>query len=448
MKQTKSVNVIRNFFNKVANIKSSSDVDKTISDIHSNISVKGYNVWLLICSALLASIGLDTNSTAVIIGAMLISPLMSPILGLGLSVGIHDNDMFRHSIRNLIIATFVSLGASFLYFLISPFGELTSEILSRTKPTSLDIGIAFFGGVAGIVSASRKDTTTAIPGVAIATALMPPLCSAGFGLAKGNLPVFFGAFYLFIINAVFISLATFLIVKYLKFPVKQYVDKLIQKKYSRYASITIILLLLPSIYFLITVYQEVQFKSKIQNVIVKDLEKRKNEVLKWIVSKHDSTKEITFYLSGKGVSDADKVYFVRKFKELGLKDYKPVFSRVNISKEEVAKLSTDITENLLKGYEMQLYSTQKSELKDKNNDSLLYDNINKDLRVLNPDIKSISIGEVILFNTDSTKKVVTSATIAWNKQKRRHQTRKDEDKFYDYMKLKLKKDTLILNNIY
>ena len=179
-------------------------------------------MWLLVGAAALASIGLDTNSTAVIIGAMLISPLMSPILGIGLSVGIHDKQLLVRSSRNLAIAVVLSLAASFIYFSISPFANPTAEIEARTYPTLLDVMVALFGGVAGIISSSRSGPSNALPGVAIATALMPPLCTAGYGIATQQWNYFGGAFYLFFINAVFISLATFLIVKYLQFPEKVY----------------------------------------------------------------------------------------------------------------------------------------------------------------------------------------------------------------------------------
>jgi uncharacterized hydrophobic protein (TIGR00271 family) len=440
--------MIKDFLHKIANIKDSSDINNTVKEIGENISLKGYNVWILICSALLASIGLDTNSVAVIIGAMLISPLMSPILGLGLSIGIHDNEMFRHSTRNLIIATAISLITSFLYFSITPFGEVTSEILARTKPTILDVGVAFFGGIAGIVSISRKDKTTAIPGVAIATALMPPLCTAGYGLAKLNFSVFGGALYLFVINAVFISISTFLIVKYLKFPVRQYVDKLKQKAYAKYAAFTVLLLLIPSIYFLITVYKEIQFKGKIQNSIVKEIESRKNEVLKWIIIKSDSVNEVKFYISGAGLNDSDKVFLQKKFIKLGLNNYKPVFSRVNISKDEVAKMSLDITQNLLKSYEFDILKQQNGNKPIAESDSLKYFTINKELRLLHPDIRTINIGSINIFKYDSTKTILPSVTIEWINKKSSKAFSKEYLNFYNYLKSKLNKDTLILKSGY
>ncbi len=216
---------MRKYIQEILSLRATSDFEKTRSTISNGVSLRGYNLWILLCSSILASIGLDTNSTAIIIGAMLISPLMSPILGIGLSVAIHDKQLFGRSLRNLALAVIISLLASVIYFLLTPLGQITSEEHARTFPTLLDVLVALFGGVAGIVSISRHDQTNAIPGVAIATALMPPLCTAGFGLATMQWSYFLGAFYLFFINAVFISLATYLIVKYLHFPEKEFVNK-------------------------------------------------------------------------------------------------------------------------------------------------------------------------------------------------------------------------------
>lgn len=162
------------------------DVEGTIKTIGEGSEMRGDKIWILFSGAILASIGLDTNSSAVIIGAMLISPLMNPILGVGLGIGISDRDLMIVAGKNFMFAVAASLFASTLYFLITPLGETTSELLARTKPTLLDVGVAIFGGIAGIVATSRKAQTNAIPGVAIATALMPPLCTAGYGIATWN----------------------------------------------------------------------------------------------------------------------------------------------------------------------------------------------------------------------------------------------------------------------
>lgn len=198
---------------------------ETIDYIRKNVEFKGANLWILIFAIFVASVGLNVNSTAVIIGAMLISPLMGPIMGIGLAAGINDFELLKKSMKNLGIAVVISILTSTIYFSFTPLNDAQSELLARTEPTIWDVLIALFGGLAGIVAGSRKEKSNAIPGVAIATALMPPLCTAGYGLATANLYYFFGAFYLFFINSVFISLSTYVIVRFMKFPKKEFLDR-------------------------------------------------------------------------------------------------------------------------------------------------------------------------------------------------------------------------------
>ena len=192
--------------------------DEVVASISKGVEFRGVNLWVLIFAAMVASLGLNVNSAAVIIGAMLISPIMGPIMGVGLSLGINDFDLLKKSLRNFALMFIVAIVTATAYFFISPLSSNSSELLARTTPTTYDLLIAFFGGLAGMVAQTRQDrTSTVIPGVAIATALMPPLCTAGFGLATGQLRFFLGAFYLFFINSVFIALATYLVVRFLKY---------------------------------------------------------------------------------------------------------------------------------------------------------------------------------------------------------------------------------------
>ncbi|MGB4845354.1 MAG: TIGR00341 family protein [Ferruginibacter sp.] len=342
-----------NWFQKVFNIKSGTDYANTAKTITNGIGIKGTNVWLMICSALLASIGLDTNSTAVIIGAMLISPLMSPILGVGYSIGVQDREIFIRSTRNLAYSTFFSLLTAVVYFMLTPLGQPTSEILSRTQPTLLDIGIAFFGGVAGIVSFSRKESTIALPGVAIATALMPPVCVAGFGLATGRWEIFGGAFYLFFINSVFIAFSTYLIVKLLRFPITAYVEEGKQKRVRLAALLILFLVSVPSLWFLYTVYQKNRTQQLIQKEVIDDFKMRGNEILKWETEDRDSVILIKTFFSGSPVSENDKMFYTSKLKKLKLKKYDIRFFQMNITKSEMDKLSSDMTENIMKNIELQ-----------------------------------------------------------------------------------------------
>lgn len=228
---------------------------QTIDLIKADVDFRGTKLWVLICAIFIASLGLNVNSTAVIIGAMLISPLMGPIIGFGLGLGILDFELVKRSLRNLGLATLFSILTATAFFFISPIGQEQSELLARTQPTIYDVLIAFFGGAAGIIAGSTKSKGNVIPGVAIATALMPPLCTAGFGLGTGQLTYFFGAFYLYIINSVFIALATFLIVRLLKFPRKVFLNKQREQKVRRLITIIAICTIAPSIYLSYRLFQ-------------------------------------------------------------------------------------------------------------------------------------------------------------------------------------------------
>ena len=209
--------LLRKFFDEYMDLnRSKEDEQVTVDSIRNGVEFKGTNLWVLIFATFIASLGLNLNSTAVIIGAMLISPLMGPIMGVGLAIGQNDFELMKRSLKSYMVATLFSVVTATLYFLFTPLDEVQSELLAR---------IALFGGLAGIVALATKEKGNVIPGVAIATALMPPLCTAGFGLATGNLLYFLGAFYLYFINSVFISLATFLGVRFMHFKRKQFVDK-------------------------------------------------------------------------------------------------------------------------------------------------------------------------------------------------------------------------------
>ena len=238
-----------------------------LENVKSNISFRGANLWILACAIVVASVGLNVNSTAVIIGAMLISPLMGPIIGAGFALGIYDFELFKKSLKNLLIATAVSLLVSTLYFYLSPFKETQSELLARTSPNIYDILIAFFGGLVGVIAITRKEKGNPIPGVAIATALMPPLCTAGYGLAIGNWRFFGGALYLYVINCVFICVATLLIVKFLQYPRMVQFEKAREKQITYLITALTIVLLLPSLYFGYTLFEEKKFDQRVNSFL-------------------------------------------------------------------------------------------------------------------------------------------------------------------------------------
>ena len=238
------------------------DQISTTEAIKADIQFKGATAWILICSILVASIGLNTNSIPVVIGAMLISPLMGPILGIGLSIAINDIDTLKTSLISLGTMIILSILTSFIYFWIFDINADTSELFARTRPDIREILIAFFGGLALIIARTKKGTiATVIYGVAIATALIPPLCTAGYGIAVGDLDYFLGAMYLFIINTIFIALATFIVIKFLKFPMINYVDSIRRRTISRFATLAAIIVMIPAIWTFVNVVNESNFKN-------------------------------------------------------------------------------------------------------------------------------------------------------------------------------------------
>lgn len=247
-------------------------IDETIRD---GVQIVGTNLWVLMFAILIASVGLNVNSTAVIIGAMLISPLMGPIIGIGYGAGINDARLIRLSARNLGAFVAISLFASTFYFLLTPLSQAHSELLSRTSPTIWDVLIAFFGGSAGIVALTRQKKTTVIPGVAIATALMPPLCTAGYGLAMGNFSYFFGAFYLFIINGVFIAFATLFFVKLMRLPQHSFQNEAARRRSNFWILLTALITMLPSTYLAYRMVQDEFFTTAAERFI-HDIERDQN----------------------------------------------------------------------------------------------------------------------------------------------------------------------------
>jgi len=256
------------FFRSILSLRDGEyNIPEIIKSVKEGILFKGYNVWLLMCSIVVASVGLNIDSTAVIIGAMLISPLMGPIKGIGFGVGINDFKLLTESLKNFGVTVAVSLTISVLYFLISPINTITDEIWSRTEPSFLDVIIAFFGGLAGVIAHSKGKNDTVIPGVAIATALMPPLCTAGFGLAHGDWNFFFGAGYLFILNSILIATSTYLFIRYLKFPKKEYVTPRIEKRVKAYTLAFIIIVLAPSGYMFYKMTHRSIFESNAKTFV-------------------------------------------------------------------------------------------------------------------------------------------------------------------------------------
>ncbi len=274
--------------------------DEVVAQISDGVDFHGATLWVLIFAIFIASLGLNVNSTAVIIGAMLISPLMGPIIGMGLAVGIADLKLFKRALTNYLITTVISVVTATIYFTISPITEAQSELLARTSPTLYDVLIALFGGAAGILAISTKSKNNVIPGVAIATALMPPLCTAGYGLAVSNTSYFFGAFYLYFINTVFIAFTTCIGVRLLHFHRKKFVDREKMKRVNYYIISIVIITMLPAGYMTWSIIKQSVIENNIEKFVRDELDNSGTYI---ISHEYDSkTKTLSVVAIGKPIS--------------------------------------------------------------------------------------------------------------------------------------------------
>lgn len=268
--------IAKRFFNALPD---KIDETATVEQISDGVTFRGANLWVLIFAIFIACLGLNLNSTAVIIGAMLISPLMGPIIGMGLAVGRADLELLKRSLTNYGVSTVISVLTAALYFQLTPLTEAQSELLARTSPTLYDVLIALFGGAAGILALSTGGKGNVIPGVAIATALMPPLCTAGYGLAMGEWSFFFGACYLFFINTVFIALATYLGVRLLQFQPKQFVDKARLAVVNRYIAVIVVVTMLPAVYMTTQIIRQSVFENHVKQFVKQELNQPGTRIL-------------------------------------------------------------------------------------------------------------------------------------------------------------------------
>ena len=282
------------------------DTESAAERIKGGIWFQGPNLWILAFSIVIASVGLNVNSTAVIIGAMLVSPLMGPIVGTGLALGTNDTDLLKLSAKNLLVMVVIALLASTLFFIVSPLSLVNpTELEARTSPTIYDVLIALFGGLAGILEQSRKERGTVLSGVAIATALMPPLCTAGYGLAHLNLHFLFGAMYLFIINSVFITLATYLMVKYLKFKAGSSLDPAREKKRRDFISAILVIVLIPSIYSAVILVMDNNFQRNVEAFVAENRLVGRSYIYDYNIDKRN----VEFSIAGEPLSDRQKAAF-------------------------------------------------------------------------------------------------------------------------------------------
>ena len=389
--------------------------DNIHEEIKKGIVFKGTNLWILFFAIIVASVGLNMNSTAVIIGAMLISPLMGPINGMGYSIATYDSALFRQSLKNFGFAVLTSLVASTTYFAISPISTAHSELLSRTSPSIYDVLIALFGGLAGIIAISSKQKGNVIPGVAIATALMPPLCTAGYGLASGKYDFFLGAMYLFTINTVFIAIASVAVSQFLKFPIHTLVGALQKKRVNRMITAVIIIVLLPSIYFGYVLVQREKFISNANNYIADISSFEGNYLLKSEVNAQ--LKAISLVYGGMNFSEQQKEMIVQKSKNFFLEDANIYvnqglsFGDFDVRNQEVLKLREELSSITiaLRAKELHIDSITKR--------ANMGRSILTEIKNIYPQISTCTFSESFLFSADSSR--VKTAIILFGTDKRR-----------------------------
>ena len=392
------------FIRDVANIDAHIDTDSAERSIRNNIEFKGPNAWILAVAIIIASVGLNVNSIPVIIGAMLISPLMGPIFGLGLGLGINDINLMKQAGKNLFVMVSISLVVSLAYFLITPLSlSNPTELLARTRPTIFDVMIALFGGFAGIFEQCRKEKGTVFSGVAIATALMPPLCTAGYGLATGNLSCFLGALYLFCINCLFITLATYFLVKYFRFKKTEYADQGFGLKTQRITSLLIAIFLIPSIWSAVTLVKQNNFDKKATQ-FVENHRSIENSVIYDYKIEHQDGSVLKIFMTGETLSASARSNLYANANDYGISQEQLVVKEyITKNSQESEVIFKGIYERLdseIEKYEMTI-DQLKQELHAAKKDDLPYQQLANEVAAAYPDIKKITIGKGAQMELDS-----------------------------------------------
>ena len=425
------MNILYNLFGLQ---KGEEDKEKVREDVVKNISFRGAQLWILACAILIASIGLNVNSTAVIIGGMLISPLMGPIVGSGFALATYDFDLLKRSTKNLLIATLVGFLVSTIYFYVSPFKEVQSEILSRTSPNIYDVMIAFFGGIVGAVSITRVEKGNPIPGVAIATALMPPLCTAGFGLATFNMKFVVGALYLYSINCFFIGIATFLVIKYLKYQPIKTKNLAFDKKVRFLISFLMLLMIIPSFYLAYSLLEEKRYSQNVEKYLQNQFLDKGYTIIYKKIDNSSDPKKIELALLSKKFDSTEIKELNSNLKDFGLQNTKLIIKQNtrDLKQEILTELNTknsNVTEKDLK------IQTLANEIERYN---LGNKNLDNEIKILFPEIDTLSFG--VLSDFAIKDSVQEKDIIMYSAEKPI-----DEKKLKDWMATKLdKKDIIII----
>lgn len=391
---------IKGYFNALPDKENETEFIKQIS---SGVTFHGANLWVLIFAIFIASLGLNVNSTAVIIGAMLISPLMGPIIGMGLAVGIDDFDLLKRSVKNYLVATVISVITATIYFMISPLSEAQSELLARTSPTLYDVLIAIFGGAAGILALSTKGKGNVLPGVAIATALMPPLCTAGYGLAVGKYSFFFGALYLFFINTVFIALSTFIGVRMLHFQRRTFADSAALQHVRKYIIAIVVLTMIPATYMTTQIIRESIQDNNTQQFVKNELTLKGTQIISH--KRNDESKTIRIVAVGENIGEDAIKQAQENLKKYSLEDYKLVI--IQGSQADNTLQQEDLSGKSLSETKEQLIA-QSEHLKSLENKLKLYTGyealskeVSKEIKAICPQVNTISLSSVSDERTDT-----------------------------------------------
>lgn len=415
------------------------DFDKIHTSIEKDIIFKGTNLWILAFAVVVASVGLNMNSPAVIIGAMLISPLMGPINGMGYSLATYNLPLLGIAIKNFTFAVFASLAASTAYFYISPISTEQSELLARTTPTIYDVLIALFGGLAGILAISSKQKGNVIPGVAIATALMPPLCTAGYGLATAKFHFFFGAIFLFTINTVFIGISSVAISQILKFPIRTLVDEVQKKRVNTWISVVIIITLIPSIYFGYALVQKEKFIEKANRFRENVSLFQGNYLLNY--DANPAQKSITLIYGGKTLTDIQKDSIKARSRNFDLDDaeliIKQGLSFLDLKTEITEKEKHKVEFNRLTQLVIDLQKNQDSI----NNMDQLGKQLLSEIRAVYPQINSCAYSETNIFDNEKISSVKASIV---NLSASRQISRSDKIKINNWFRKRLTADSVLI----
>ena len=423
-------------------LEDSASQEEVEASVYKSVEFKGTNLWVLICATFIASLGLNVNSTAVIIGAMLISPLMGPIIGVGMSLGINDFQLLKKSLRNFMWMFAVSIITSSIFFMISPYSNAQSELLARTSPTTYDVLIAFFGGIAGMLAQTRRDRTgTVISGVAIATAIMPPLCTAGFGIANGEIRFIFGALYLFMINAVFIALASYIMVLFLKYEKKTMLDEAKSKRMNQYMMLLALIIIVPSLVMTVGIIRRTQFETNVDKYIDNVFRFNSTMVVDYEKCYHYDGKKssIEVNLVGEPLSrnmienaTAQMVFYGLENTELVVRQAdnndRIDFSTIQRSFEEIVNEKNKTIEKL----EMRLATVQTV-------DTIAVSDLAREIPLIDANVGAVAVSKHISYTTNGQPSDTTIVVSVTGKSK---DVVIDNSKIRDWLRIRLKTDKI------